>query len=188
MHTIEKIQIEFSAELSVINSLVDLDNLRVNYLGKTGIITGLMAGLKDLSIEEKKQFGAAVNQLKNKVAVELQNKKDVLELIILNEKLAGEKIDLTLPIRHQNKGMIHPISKVIREIKEIFGNMGFATEEGPEIEDDFHNFTALNMAENHPARQMQDTFYLPDKDGKKMLLRTHTSSVQIRKMERKNIK
>ena len=183
MHTIEKIQIEFSAELSVINSLVDLDNLRVNYLGKTGIITGLMAGLKDLSIEEKKQFGAAVNQLKNKVAVELQNKKDVLELIILNEKLAGEKIDLTLPIRHQNKGMIHPISKVIREIKEIFGNMGFATEEGPEIEDDFHNFTALNMAENHPARQMQDTFYLPDKDGKKMLLRTHTSSVQIRKME-----
>jgi len=183
MHTIEKIQIEFSSELSVVNSLVDLDSLRVNYLGKTGIITGLMSGLKDLSIEEKKQFGALVNQLKNKVALELQNKKDDLELIVLNERLAGERIDLTLPVRQENRGLIHPISKVISEVKEIFGNMGFTIEEGPEIEDDFHNFTALNMAENHPARQMQDTFYLPDKDGKKMLLRTHTSSVQIRKME-----
>ena len=183
MHTIEKIQIEFSSELSVVNSLVDLDSLRVNYLGKTGIITGLMSSLKDLSIEEKKQFGALVNQLKNKVALELQNKKDDLELIVLNERLAGERIDLTLPVRQENRGLIHPISKVISEVKEIFGNMGFTIEEGPEIEDDFHNFTALNMAENHPARQMQDTFYLPDKDGKKMLLRTHTSSVQIRKME-----
>lgn len=183
MHTIEKIQIEFSSKLSAVKSLSDLDNLRVNYLGKSGIITGLMTGLKDLSIEEKKQFGGAVNGLKNQVTLELQNKKDDLELMALNEKLAGEKIDLTLPIRQENHGLIHPISKVIREVKEIFGNMGFAVEEGPEIEDDFHNFTALNMAENHPARQMQDTFYLPDKDGKKMLLRTHTSSVQIRKME-----
>ncbi len=183
MHTIEKIQIEFSSELSLVNSLVDLDSLRVNYLGKTGIITGLMSGLKDLSIEEKKQFGALVNQLKNKVALELQNKKDDLELIVLSERLAGERIDLTLPVRQENRGLVHPISKVISEVKEIFDNMGFTIEEGPEIEDDFHNFTALNMAENHPARQMQDTFYLSDKDGKKMLLRTHTSSVQIRKME-----
>jgi len=183
MQIIEKIQTEFSCQLSAVNSLIDLDNLRVNFLGKTGIITGLMSGLKDLSIEEKKQFGAAVNQLKNKVTLELQNKKDDLELIILNEKLIDEKIDLTLPVRQENQGLTHPISRVISEIKEIFGNMGFSVEEGPEIEDDFHNFTALNMAENHPARQMQDTFYLPDKDGKKMLLRTHTSSVQIRKME-----
>jgi phenylalanyl-tRNA synthetase alpha chain len=103
-------------------------------------------------------------------------------LIEMNQKLEGEKIDLTAPFRQESHGSLHPISQTILQIKNIFGQMGFEMIEGPEIEDDFHNFSALNIPENHPARQMQDTFYLPENDGKNMLLRTHTSSVQVRKM------
>lgn len=187
MQNIEEIKNNFSAEVSSANSLEILEEVRLKYLGKKGLITDLMGTIKDLSIEEKKQFGSLINQLKNQASEEISLKKDALEIAVLNEKLAGEKLDLTEPARQENQGLIHPIFKTITEVKNIFAKMGFEISEGPEIEDDFHNFSALNIPENHPARQMQDTFYLPDQkeqnsDGKKMVLRTHTSSVQIRKM------
>lgn len=182
MHNLEQIKKDFSAQILKVNSLENLEELRISFLGKSGAITSLMAGLKDLSLEEKKQFGSLVNAFKNLVQEQIQNKKEELELIILDEKLKTEKLDLTLPVRQENQGLIHPISQAIRDVKNIFSKMGFEITEGPEIEDEFHNFTALNIPENHPARQMQDTFYLPENAGKKMLLRTHTSNVQIRKM------
>lgn len=182
MLNFEEIKNNFSSQISTANSLEKLEDLRVSYLGKKGLVTDLMTTLKNLDLEEKKQFGALINQLKTNISDALQNKKEELELLNLNQKLKTEKLDITLPCRQENKGFIHPISETIREIKNIFSQLGFAAITGPEIEDDFHNFTALNIPENHPARQMQDTFYLPEHDGKKMLLRTHTSSVQIHKM------
>lgn len=182
MQNLEQIKGDFFSQISRVDSLEKLEELRIEFLGKNGLVTGLMAGLKNLDLEEKKQSGALVNSLKTSILEQIQGKKEELELIILSEKLKTEKLDLTLPIRQENQGLIHPVSKVIREVKEIFSVMGFEITEGPEIEDEFHNFTALNIPENHPARQMQDTFYLPEANGKKMLLRTHTSNVQIRKM------
>lgn len=182
MQNLEQIKKDFFDQLSSSNSLVSLEELRVNFLGKKGLITSLMVNLKNLNLEEKKHFGAIINQLKTEITDHLQNKKDQLELIDLNQKLTTEKLDLSEPYRQQNQGFIHPISQTINEVKNIFGKMGFELADGPEIEDDFHNFSALNIPENHPARQMQDTFYLPENNNIKMLLRTHTSSVQIRKM------
>jgi phenylalanyl-tRNA synthetase alpha chain len=181
MQNIELIKTQFFAQISEANSLEKLEDLRVKFLGKKGLITDLMISLKDLDLEAKKHFGAMLNQLKTEAANSIQNKKEQLELIVLNQKLADEKLDLTAPERQENQGLIHPISQTLNEVKNIFSQMGFEIADGPEIEDDFHNFSALNIPENHPARQMQDTFYLPESD-KKMLLRTHTSSVQIRKM------
>ncbi|MFT6331685.1 MAG: phenylalanyl-tRNA synthetase alpha chain [Lentimonas sp.] len=182
MQNINDIQKEFYDQINKSDSLDTLEELRLKYLGKKGLITGLMSGLRNLDLEEKKQSGAAINIFKNEVLLSIQNKKEELELVSLNAKLTTEKLDLTLPVREENQGLIHPISKTIIQIKDIFVKMGFQMIDGPEIEDDFHNFGALNIPENHPARQMQDTFYLPENDGKTMLLRTHTSSVQIRKM------
>ncbi len=166
-------------------NLKDLEDIRLSFLGKEGLVKNLMKNIKDLTIEEKKKFGSEVNQFKNYITSQIQTKKEVFELKELNDRLKNEKIDVTLPVRKFNKGKIHPISKVISEIEEIFINLGFNVTDGPEIEDDFHNFTALNIPKNHPARQMQDTFYLDqeDADHDKLLLRTHTSSVQIRKLQ-----
>ncbi len=182
MQDLEQIKQSFFNQLGDSNSLEKLEELRVSFLGKKGLIADLMLNLKNLDIEEKKHFGASVNQLKTNITAELQNKKEQLELIDLNLKLETEKLDLTQPSRQGNQGLIHPISRTIDEIKNIFGKIGFEVVDGPEIEDDFHNFSALNIPKNHPARQMQDTFYLPESEGRNMLLRTHTSSVQIRKM------
>ncbi|MFT6077210.1 MAG: phenylalanyl-tRNA synthetase alpha chain [Myxococcota bacterium] len=179
---IKLIKTDFAAQILTADSLEVLEDLRLKYLGKKGEITGLMMGLKNLDLEGKKTFGALINKLKTESLDAILSKKEDLEMVSLNKKLAGEKIDLTTPVRQEFQGSLHPISQTILQIKNIFGKMGFSMIEGPEIEDDFHNFSALNIPENHPARQMQDTFYLPENDGKKMLLRTHTSSVQIRKM------
>jgi len=182
MHKLEQIKQDFFDQLAKSNSLAELENLRINFVGKKSLIADLMVNLKDLDLETKKHFGASINQLKNDIYKCLQDKKDQLELLELNKKLHTENLDLTEPFREENQGSTHSISKTINEIKNIFGKMGFAIADGPEIEDDFHNFSALNVPQNHPARQMQDTFYLPESDGKKMLLRTHTSTIQIRKM------
>jgi phenylalanyl-tRNA synthetase alpha chain len=182
MTNLEQIKQDFPTQISAVDSLEKLEELRVHYIGKKGAITELMMDLKNLNGEEKKHFGAAVNQLKNEFTAAWQDKKEQLELVNLNQKLQTEKLDLSEPVRQEIQGSIHPISKTINDIKNIFNQLGFEAIEGPEIEDDFHNFSALNIPENHPARQMQDTFYLPENDGKTMLLRTHTSSVQIRKM------
>lgn len=179
MNNLESLLSDFNSHISTIENKQQLDDLRVNFLGKKGSVTSLFSQLKSLPNDEKKEFGAKINQIRNHISEKIDNAKDIFEVAELNKKLSGEKIDLSEPIRAKNKGVIHPISKVMQEIEDIFSELGFEFSTGPEVEDDFHNFTALNMPEDHPARQMQDTFYLKDSD---LLLRTHTSNTQIRKM------
>ena len=166
-----------------------LDEVRVSVLGKKGSITELMKGLATLSVEEKKEMGKNLNLVKAEIEKALENKKDILATAELNAKLEAERIDVTLPIRTENQGRIHPVSKIYEEVVSIFGEMGFEVAEGPDIEDQFHNFNALNMPANHPARQMQDTFYVPNSESTDFddsyVVRTHTSPVQIRTMENK---
>jgi phenylalanyl-tRNA synthetase alpha chain len=163
------------------NDLKQLEELRIHYLGKNGLITSQMKNMASLSIEEKKTFGAQINLFKNTILEAIEKREEFLESKEIENKLALEKIDVTLPIRANNKnGKIHPITQTTQEIIDIFASLGFDLAKGPEIEDDFHNFTALNIPENHPARQMQDTFYLNTPET--MVVRTHTSNVQIRKM------
>jgi phenylalanyl-tRNA synthetase alpha chain len=185
MQNLQEVKTDFQSQISNIQNLKDLENIRLSFLGKEGLVTNLMKNIKNLTIEEKKKFGSEINQFKKLVSSEIQIKKENFEIAAINDRLKTEKIDVTLPIRKFNEGKIHPISKTISEIEEIFTDLGFEVTFGPEIEDDFHNFTALNIPKNHPARQMQDTFYLnkEDFDGEKLLLRTHTSSVQIRKLQ-----
>lgn len=172
-------------EVVLASSVTELEGIRVKYLGKSGLITNQMKTIATLPAEEKKEFGAQINKIKDLMAASLDSRKAMLEDAELSTKLSNESIDITLPIRLQRVGKIHPITRVTDEVIAILGGMGFAVEEGPEIEDDFHNFGALNIPENHPARQMQDTFYLQgEQEGKPLLLRTHTSSVQIRTMQK----
>lgn len=179
MKTIETILSDFNSQFLKIENKNQLDELRINFLGKKGFLTELFSQLKSLSAEEKKSFGALINEARDLITNKLETKKIHFEELELNEKLNQETIDVTAPARFSNKGFIHPINKVMQEIEEIFSTLGFEFAEGPEIEDDFHNFTALNMPKDHPARQMQDTFYLKNSE---LLLRTHTSNTQIRKM------
>ncbi len=175
-----------SEALSAVDKAADLaalDAARVAALGKKGSVTGLMKTLGALAPEHRKEFGARVNQLKGEIETALEARKSVLGSAALAAKLASEKIDVTLPTRPQPHGTLHPIGQVMDELAAIFGDMGFTWADGPDIEDDWHNFTALNIPPDHPARQMQDTFYLPPlPDGTPMVLRTHTSPVQARSM------
>jgi phenylalanyl-tRNA synthetase alpha chain len=165
-----------------------LDAVRVAALGKKGNVTGLMKMLGTLAPEQRKEFGARVNQLKSEIEAALEARKSMLGASELASKLAAEKVDVTLPVRPQGQGTLHPIGQVMDELAAIFGEMGFTWAEGPDIEDDWHNFTALNIPPDHPARQMQDTFYLPPRaDGTPTVLRTHTSPVQARTMLDKNV-
>ena len=161
-----------------------LEELRVSALGKKGRITGLMKTLGQLPAEERREAGQTLNAIKDKVAAAIDSRKSSLEDAALEVRLASEMVDVTLPVRPEAEGRLHPISQTVDEIIAILGEMGFSVAEGPDIEDDFHNFTALNIPPEHPARQMHDTFYLPDAaDGSQMVLRTHTSPVQIRAMQ-----
>jgi phenylalanyl-tRNA synthetase alpha chain len=165
------------------NSLELLDQIRVSLLGKKGLVSDMMRSLATMNAEDRKIAGQNFNLLKDEIAESLSKKKDLLEEADLEEKLSREWIDVTLPLPSEAKGRIHPISQTIEEITTIFAQMGFTVAEGPDIEDDFHNFTALNFPQNHPARQMHDTFFLRDlKNGQPALLRTHTSPVQVRTM------
>ena len=183
MDSLAKILSEAHEAISKSSSIDDLEKVRVSYLGKTGVISSKMKTLGSLEPEERKNVGAELNNLKKQVASLIEESKEKFEKAELAKRLANEKIDVTLPAREEQKGKIHPITQVIEEVTAIFGAMGFSVAEGPELEDDFHNFTALNIPEEHPARQMHDTFYLPEKNGEKLVLRTHTSPVQIRAME-----
>lgn len=167
--------------------LASLEHARVTALGKKGRITDLMKDLGKMSPEERKSAGAALNLLKDEIADLIAKQEEALQRQEMDRRLASEIIDITLPARPSRKGSIHPISQTMDELVTIFADMGFSVAEGPDIEDDFHNFTALNFPPGHPAREMHDTFYLPDdesKEGeaKRKLLRTHTSTVQIRHM------
>jgi phenylalanyl-tRNA synthetase alpha chain len=178
-HEIQKLLEQFNTQISAVKNKQQLEEIRVNFLGKKSSLNDFFAKLKDLSIEEKKSAGGLINQARGEITQKIDELKNHFEDLELNEKLQGEKIDVSEPARKQAPGFIHPISKVFKEIEEIFSSLGFEFAKGPEIEDDFHNFTALNMPQNHPARQMQDTFYLQNSE---LLLRTHTSNTQIRKM------
>ncbi len=178
-----------SLEQDILNSIsaasdeAAVEAIRVSALGKKGSISEQMSGLGKMAPEERKAAGAALNILKDKVADALAARKTVLGEAALEARLLTEKIDVTLPVRPQNSGTLHPVSQVWEEVVQIFGDLGFAVAEGPHIEDDFHNFDALNMPPDHPARQEHDTFYFNEKpDGSRMVLRTHTSPVQIRTM------
>jgi phenylalanyl-tRNA synthetase alpha chain len=165
-------------------STAALEEIRVEALGKKGEITGLMKGLGGLSPEERRSVGASLNAVKDAVSQAIERRRAELAEEDLKARLARDRVDVTLPARPEPQGRLHPISQTIDEIVAILGEMGFRVAEGPDIEDDFHNFTALNIPPDHPARQMHDTFYLPERpDGSRLLLRTHTSPVQVRTMQ-----
>jgi len=173
--------------LSAIDGAATLDALeaiRVGALGKAGSVTALMKTLGGMAPELRLTEGPRLNALRDGVTSAIAARKTALEAQALDARLASERLDMTLPIAGAPSGSIHPISQVMDELAEIFADLGFAVATGPEIEDDWHNFTALNMDENHPARAMHDTFYFPDIPGsdRRMVLRTHTSPVQIRTM------
>jgi phenylalanyl-tRNA synthetase alpha chain len=165
-----------------------LEEIRVSAFGKKGRITDLMKTLGSLPPEERKERGAALNVLKDEISAAIDVRQKILGAIALSEKLARESIDVTLPPRPQastspTDGRIHPISQTIEELVTIFASMGFSVAKGPDIESDYYNFEALNIPPSHPARQMQDTFYLPSAGEHPMVMRTHTSPVQIRTMK-----
>ena len=187
MENIENLKKELVTEIEAAQDLKALEEARVAITGKKGKLTAMMKDLSSLSVEEKKEMGKNLNLLKAEVEKALDQRKSTLEEKALNEKLATETVDVTLPVRPETQGRIHPVSKIYEEVVAIFGQMGFSVAEGPDIEDQFHNFNALNMPANHPARQMQDTFYIPNPDSDDFddsyVVRTHTSPVQIRTME-----
>jgi phenylalanyl-tRNA synthetase alpha chain len=180
---IEALSAELLTAIGAAGSMEALEQLRVRALGRKGAVTELMKGLGGMSAEERRSAGPALNALKDRVADAVQRRREALQDAELEARLATERVDVSLPVRQQPDGRIHPVSQVMDEIAAIWADMGFVIAEGPDIEDDFHNFTALNIPPEHPARQMHDTFYFPPKpDGHAMLLRTHTSPVQVRTM------
>ncbi len=172
------------SEIAAAATLADLEAIRVAKLGKAGTITALLKTLGGMTPEQRQAEGPKIHALREAVTAAIADRKAALEAAALDARLATETLDMSLAVSTGSQGSVHPVSQVMDELAEIFADLGFAVATGPEIEDDWHNFTALNIPETHPARAMHDTFYFPDgEDGaKKMLLRTHTSPVQIRTM------
>ena len=167
----------------------ELENIRVNSLGKKGSITLYLRNLRDYDLETKKEIGAYLNDIKNQINKLILDKKNFFKKEHLKEKLNSEKIDISLTPYEAEIGTLHPLSRTVEELCAIFADMGFSIVDGPDIESDYYNFTALNIPEEHPARQEHDTFYLqPDVNGQRKVLRTHTSPVQIRTMEKIDLK
>ncbi len=184
MDKLEELRAELLSAVEDASDTDTLDKVRVAALGKKGRITDMMKGLGGMDADARRTAGAALNALKDAVAEAIDTRKQALEADALNARLARERIDVTLPVRPETAGALHPISQTIDEVVAIFGQMGFTLAEGPDVEDDFHNFTALNFPPGHPARDMHDTFFLNEReDGTRHLLRTHTSPVQIRTMQ-----
>lgn len=185
MSDLEKIGSDWLSRIEAAADLQSLDNERVAALGKQGAITQLLKTLGGMSPEERQSEGPRIQGLREKVADAIASRKATFEAAELERKLATEKLDMTLPVSAGPQGSVHPVSQVMEELAEIFADLGFSVATGPEIEDEWHNFTALNIPESHPARAMHDTFYFGEekrKDGQRMLLRTHTSPVQVRTM------
>ena len=181
---------DLSSQIAAANDLRALEEVRVRALGKKGAITDLMKTLGKLQGEERKAKGQELNALKDEIADFIKAREAKLKREEMAARLASETIDVTLPTLPEKQGHVHPITQTMEELQKIFAGMGFSIAEGPDIEDDWHNFTALNFPPGHPAREMQDTFFLPsdpneaDETRAKKVLRTHTSSVQIREMEK----
>ena len=167
------------ADIEAATNVADLDRVRVAYLGKKGSLTEHLKQLGKLPAEERPQAGQAINDAKNILQEAINDRREFLDNERINTRVAGEKVDVTLPGRGEDTGSLHPITQTIERIESLFSQMGFEVAEGPEVEDDFHNFEALNIPAHHPARAMHDTFYFDENT----LLRTHTSSVQIRFMK-----
>ncbi len=184
MDDLEQLRSKLIDQVAQAGDMDALESLRVRALGKKGEVTRLMKTLGGLEPEARKAAGQALNQVKDAVATAIEARKADLAGAELEARLARESVDVTLAARPDRLGRIHPISQTLEELVAIFGEMGFAVAEGPHIEDDFHNFAALNIPPEHPARQEHDTFYLPERaDGSRMVLRTHTSPVQVRTMQ-----
>lgn len=185
MTEITTLAAEAEKAVAAAQTLDALEEARLAVLGKKGWLSAALKDLGGLSPDDRKARAQMLNEVKDRLGGAIEARKTVLADAAINARLAAEKLDMTLPLgeSHEGQGRIHPVSQVIDEITEVFAAMGFSIAEGPDIEDDFHNFTALNIPAEHPARQMQDTFYLPKReDGEQMVLRTHTSPVQIRTM------
>jgi phenylalanyl-tRNA synthetase alpha chain len=184
MTDVDALEASLLGEVAGAADLAALETVRVAALGRKGAITEQMKGLGGLDPDARRVAGQALNRVKDTVAAAIEARQKTLEGAALEARLASETIDATLPPRPHREGRLHPVSQVTEECIAIFGEMGFSVAEGPDVEDDFHNFTALNIPPEHPARQMHDTFYLPERDnGSRLVLRTHTSPVQIRTME-----
>ena len=182
MKNIETIKDKYTSIIYNTNNLKDLDNVRISAVGKKGEISSMMQEIGKMSIDQKKQMGPLLNSLKNDIISQIDQKKNELETIAIDKALENESIDMSLPI-NLSEGTLHPVQQVMEEMAVIFSNMGFSIALGPDIEDDFHNFTALNFPPGHPARDMHDTFFMSSENNEiKKVLRTHTSPVQIRTM------
>ncbi|MGX2960810.1 phenylalanine--tRNA ligase subunit alpha [Peribacillus sp. JNUCC 23] len=177
---LQELQAEALQKVAEASELKELNDIRVAYLGKKGPITEVLRGMGKLSAEERPKMGALVNVVREEIASKIEEKQQVLEEAAVHAKLAVEKIDVTLPGRPVNKGNHHPLTRVIEEVEDLFIGMGYTVAEGPEVETDFYNFEALNLPKSHPARDMQDSFYITEET----LMRTHTSPVQARTMEK----
>ncbi|MDC0498732.1 phenylalanine--tRNA ligase subunit alpha [Alphaproteobacteria bacterium] len=174
--------VDIKKKIENCKTLQELEVIRLEYLGKKGLLPSEMKLLGNLPIDQKKIKGQELNKLKTFIEVSINNHKILIENAELEQKLKNEKIDVTLPHTEEVTGKIHPISQTIFSITEIFGNLNYSVEAGPDIESDFNNFSALNIPPHHPAREMQDTFYVNNINGEDNVLRTHTSPVQVRTM------
>lgn len=177
---LEKVKEEFDFDLTSSNSQKDIENVRVKYLGKKGALTGILKQMGTLSADERPVIGKISNEIRDYISKSIEEKTAKLRFAETQNRLQSEKIDVTLPGKKIRLGHKHPMSIILDEVKDIFIGMGFNVVEGPEIESDYYNFEALNLSKNHPARDTQDTFYIDENT----LLRTQTSSVQIRTMEK----
>lgn len=175
-----ELQEEALQKVAAASELKELNEVRVSYLGKKGPITEVLRGMGKLSAEERPKIGALANDVREAIASKIEEKQKALETAAVNAKLATETIDVTLPGRPVNKGNLHPLTRVVEEIEDLFIGMGYTVAEGPEVESDYYNFEALNLPKSHPARDMQDSFYITEE----ILMRTHTSPVQARTMEK----
>ncbi|MDP2194542.1 MAG: phenylalanine--tRNA ligase subunit alpha [Rhodocyclaceae bacterium] len=185
MNNLEQLIAQATADFSAANEIPRLEEVKAAYLGKEGSLTALLKGLGKLPPEERKAAGANINSAKAQVESLLTERREALRNAQLEAQLAAEALDVTLPGRGPSRGSLHPVMRTLERIEQLFRSIGFEVADGPEIETDWHNFTALNTPENHPARSMHDTFYLLDAAGnvrEDVLLRTHTSPVQIRTM------
>ncbi|MCA9765907.1 MAG: phenylalanine--tRNA ligase subunit alpha [Carnobacterium sp.] len=177
---LEALKEEALEKIAQAKSLPLLDQVRVAYLGKKGPITEVLRGMKDVSAQERPIIGAAANEVRDAIAIQLESQKAVLELEKINHDLAREAIDVTLPGKQVSTGQSHVLTQIMEEIEDLFIGMGYQVIEGPEVEEDKYNFERMNLPKHHPARDMQDTFYIT----KETLLRTHTSPVQARTMDK----
>ena len=186
MSDLDDLKQKLMAEIAGAGDEAQIEAMRVGAIGKKGSVSELLKTLGKMDPEERKTRGAAINAMRNEIGEAIAARKSELKDAAIAARLAAETVDVTLPVRPSPSlsGRIHPVSQVIDEISAIFGDMGFSIAEGPEIETDYYNFTALNFPEGHPAREMHDTFFFnPDENGERKVLRTHTSPVQIRTME-----